>query len=196
MDSPSPRLFKFRVFSSSSSFEFEFGELGGADLAFEFELAALAELELELFSRLRPCYHRGRRRRSGDGGRRRDAPSPPSRCHCRHGTITRLHHFTAAVTAALERTRRNAPAELVHDVGRNATVLVVVDAAVTAVVVPVDRRLTRLEIKGVLGGCGVERPPKRECLCPRLVSEAHVVDAWLELRLRRATVLTQVVTRP
>ena len=55
MDSPSPRLFKFRVFSSSSSFEFEFGELGGADLAFEFELAALAELELELFSRLRPC---------------------------------------------------------------------------------------------------------------------------------------------
>ena len=54
MDSPSPRLFKFRVFSSSSSFEFEFGELGGADLAFEFELAALAELELELFSRLRP----------------------------------------------------------------------------------------------------------------------------------------------
>ena len=55
VDSPSPRLFKFRVFSSSSSFEFEFGELGGADLAFEFELAALAELELELFSRLRPC---------------------------------------------------------------------------------------------------------------------------------------------
>ena len=108
----------------------------------------------------------------------------------------RASHFTAAVTAALERTRRNAPAELVHDVGRNATVLVVVDAAVTAVVVPVDRRLTRLEIKGVLGGCGVERPPKRECLCPRLVSEAHVVDAWLELRLRRATVLTQVVTRP
>ena len=54
MDSPSPRLFKFRVFSSSSSFEFEFGELGGADLAFEFELAALAELELELFSRLLP----------------------------------------------------------------------------------------------------------------------------------------------
>jgi hypothetical protein len=29
-----------------------------------------------------------------------------------------------------------------------------------------------------------------------LVSEAQVVDAWLELRLRRATVLTQVVTRP
>ena len=59
MDSPSPRLFKFRVFSSSSSFEFEFGELGGADLAFEFELAALAELELELFSRLRPCLEAG-----------------------------------------------------------------------------------------------------------------------------------------
>ena len=38
-------------------------------------------------------------------------------------------------------------------------------------------------------------PPKHKCLCPRLVSEAHVVDAWLELRLRRATVLTQVVTR-
>ena len=58
VDSPSPRLFKFRVFSSSSSFEFEFGELGGADLAFEFELAALAELELDLFSRLRPCGSR------------------------------------------------------------------------------------------------------------------------------------------
>lgn len=160
---------------------------------------ALARLDRarERFRRAsRADHHRGRRRRSGDGGRRRDAPSPPSRCHCRHGTITRLHHFTAAVTAALERTRRNAPAELVHDVGRNATVLVVVDAAVTAVVVPVDRRLTRLEVKGVLGGCGVERPPKRECLCPRLVSEAHVVDTWLELRLRRATVLTQVVTRP
>ena len=55
MDSPSPRSFKFRVLSSSSAFEFEFGELGGADLAFEFELAALTELELELFSRLRPC---------------------------------------------------------------------------------------------------------------------------------------------
>ena len=54
VDSPSPRLFKFRFFSSSSLFEFEFGELSGADLAFEFELAALAELELELFSRLRP----------------------------------------------------------------------------------------------------------------------------------------------
>ena len=57
VDSPSPRLFKFRVFSSSSSFEFEFGELGGADLVFEFELAALVELELELFSRLRPWQY-------------------------------------------------------------------------------------------------------------------------------------------
>ena len=72
----------------------------------------------------------------------------------------RASHFTAAVTAALERTRRNAPAELVHDVGRNATVLVVVDAAVTAVVVPVDRRLTRLEIKGVLGGVWSRETPK------------------------------------
>ena len=77
VDSPSPRLFKFRVFSSSSSFEFEFGELGGADLAFEFELAALAELELELFSRLRPC-------RRGD-----------HRCRClRSQTPAHLrHHF-------------------------------------------------------------------------------------------------------
>ena len=69
MDSPSPRLFKFRVFSSSSSFEFEFGELGGADLAFEFELAALAELELELFSRLRPCCSKAQPRRPSAASR-------------------------------------------------------------------------------------------------------------------------------
>ena len=77
----------------------------------------------------------------------------------------RASHFTAAVTAALERTRRNAPAELVHDVGRNATVLVVVDAAVTAVVVPVDRRLTRLEVKGVLGGGVESRDPQNVNAC-------------------------------
>ena len=77
----------------------------------------------------------------------------------------RASHFTAAVTAALERTRRNAPAELVHDVGRNATVLVVVDAAVTAVVVPVDRRLTRLEVKGVLGGGAESRDPQNVNAC-------------------------------
>ena len=37
-------------------------------------------------------------------------------------STTLPHHFTTAATAALERTRSNAPAELVHDVGRTATV--------------------------------------------------------------------------
>ena len=68
------------------------------------------------------------------------SPPPPPRHH--HPT-TLPHHFTTAATAALERTRSNAPAELVHDVGRTATVLVVVDAAVAAVVVPENGRLAK-----------------------------------------------------
>ena len=77
--------------------------------------------------------------------------------------------FTTAVAAALERTRSDAPGDLMHDVGRTATVLVVVDAAVTAVVVSADGHLARLAMKGPWGGGGVERPPIPQ-------SNMHVLD--------------------
>ena len=90
-------------------------------------------------------HHCGRQRRSGNGGRPSATRHHPHLAATAATTPSHMHphHFTTAVTVALEHTRRNAPAELVHDVRRTTTVFVVVDAAVTAVVVPADSRMAK-----------------------------------------------------